>query len=316
MQVSKVFYQVAAPLLYRHIIIKNEQPVSGVLSGNILIDRRPTRYNSGIVNLKSSLLSMVNQMSLKTHSCGPSSFTSNTCPNLKILHVLLETRPISVNRWCKDRHVCAILQGARPEKIVIHSDKMMELQSHHDWPIFFGRVAIKSPAVTIILNEKDVTMGIRNKVANYSRVDWRYVKGIRLIVLNKPSSLDDITGSESSLSEVQHFKLLLDTILLPLFAIAEVPVTMYLFRPFGPGSGRLERLRSTLDLRMRVLPWKGGHVDDPLIHIIGTLEHYLEQGCEDELSEEDLQYWRKESKRRGDLIKVSAGKRNRLDIKH
>jgi hypothetical protein len=112
MQVSKVFYQVTAPLLYRNIIINNKYPVSTVLSGNGLVERESTRYLPEVVNLKAPLLSRTRQITLNAHCCKRSDFTSDTCPNLKTLLVVPNDSLTDGEQWCRDRAYCPILHSA------------------------------------------------------------------------------------------------------------------------------------------------------------------------------------------------------------
>jgi len=155
--------------------------------------------------------------------------------------------------------------------------------------------------------------------AAYEGVEWKYVTEIRLIALNASTNVDDIARRESSLSELQEFKRLTHTILLPLLDLADVPVTIYLFRPFGPGTGRAAQLKGIMGTvlakryqdnldELLSLGFQMSDDGEPLTITVKGLDEYIREGWEDELLAEELQYWRKENKRRGDLIKKAAGK--------
>jgi hypothetical protein len=175
------------------------------------------------------------------------------------------------------------------------------------------------------VNEKNLAMGIAKMKANFKGVEWKYVKEIRLIVLNKPTSLDDIAGGGSCKSDIHRFNHLAQEILLPLIMRARVPVTTYLLRPFEPG--RLDILKQILKARydqlyqysttahdpLRLGGQTGG-VGEPVVHAVKTLNEYIEEGWEDELLAEELQYWREEYKRRKDLTKADAEKGQELNV--
>lgn len=194
---------------------------------------------------------------------------------------------------------------------------------HRDWPIFYHRLALSCPIVTVIFNESDLDMNWPTNAVfrrpRYDDVEWRYAKEIRLILLGRPTSVDNIAGRKSSLWEIQQFRQLAHSILLPLFELAVVPVTAYLFRPFGPDTGRLDRLHDILDTALVEQNQanvdlglsSGGQMGDKrktLFQTLKTLNEYIEEGWEDELLAEELQYWRKENKRRNDLNTRAAGK--------
>jgi len=191
-----------------------------------------------------------------------------------------------------------------------------------DWYIFYHRLALSCPIVTVIFNESDLDknhlMNAGFRRPRYNDVEWRYAKEIRLILLERPTRVDNSAGRKSSLWEIQQqFRQLAHSILLPLFGLAVVPVTAYLFRPFGPDTGRLDRLHDILDTAL--VKQNQANVDlglssgeqmgdkrKTLFHTLKTLNEYIEEGWEDELLAEELQYWRKENKRRNDLNRKAA----------
>lgn len=263
-------------------------------------------------------------ITLNGHSCKQSSFTLDTCPNLKTLLIVPKASHTSGAQWCRGRAYCPILQRARPEKVVIHSNQMRTPEWQRDWSIFYHRLALSCPIVTVIFNESDLDtkfpINAWFRRPRYDDVEWRYAKEIRLILLERPTRVDNSAGRKLSLWEIQQqFRQLAHSILLPLFELAVVPVTAYLFRPFGTETGRLDLLHDILDTALVEQNQanidlglsSGGQMGDKrktLFHTLKTLNEYIEEGWEDELLAEELQYWRKENKRRNDLIKKAAGK--------
>jgi hypothetical protein len=191
-------------------------------------------------------------------------------------------------------------------------------QSYQVWPIFYYRLVIDCPIVTIVLREAHIITGPVLPRPGYGGISWKYVKQIRLIVSAGPPSREAIVRRQLGPWEIQEFIRLVYMILLPIVKGATVPVTVYLFRPFGSGGNRMDMFSSIMTAAL-TKPDQNYSVDfsiwgdqnsdiGQLVYDIKTLDQYIEEGWEDELLAEELQYWREEYKRRKDLIKADAEK--------
>jgi len=216
MRVSKQIYEVAGPLLYRKIVIKNR--LAEIMVGHTHVDRAPTKSRAASVNLKSHLLSLVEHLTIVTHTCGAA---ESDFPNVKTLLVMPYADDVANEDLCQYAKRCTLLGGwrMRLQKTVIHNSRINS-------PLY----TVRSPLLTLSLDEGE---GVRlAPQVDYRGVSWDRVNKVRIIVSKLPARLEFTAQRESKSEGIVDIQALATSILLPAMASIPVPVTVYLFRDF------------------------------------------------------------------------------------
>ena len=252
-----------------------------------------------MVNLKSTALSAVQQITVFKHSCKRSSFTSDTFPNLKTLLIVPHLDSVE-ERWCAARDLCPILRKARPEKVVIYDGRYQWTKSTAQWPMYFHYYLVTSPTLTWIVDETD--FGCKPDWDGF-KIRCENLKEARLIIRKKPPRFDRIARRDtvSSDSVMKLFYKMIAPFLL-LRHCTSVTKTIYLFRVKAK---ELDHIKQAIGQWLDgVYPYVAQrHSVSSLeslksAYTIKTLDDYIKEGVEDELLEEELQYWREENARR------------------
>jgi hypothetical protein len=264
---------------------------------------------------------MVQQLTVMKHSCKHfckrSSFLPNTCFNLRTLLIIANvsisrTEP---ERWCEDKVRCPILENARPRKIVIlyHNFKLPRY-GYRQWPTYYHKLLISCPTLTLVMDETgfgDPPQLNAKPVLSwlvYSGVTWKSIQELRILLCGTPTWDDRVPRkSVSPPVNMDHEQLAID-IIVPLLRPSAVPVTIYLFRLHVQTGDDLVKLQEIVDEYLDVQhqgdlyrhQWYPAGRSQPKkpVYTLKTLNEYIEEGVEDELLEEELQYWREENNRR------------------
>jgi hypothetical protein len=260
--------------------------------------------------MKSNLLSMVQQITIAAHSCARSSFTSDTCPNLKTLLVVHKVRFGSDDQFCEGGMYCPILERARPEKLVIHA-RRRDGRREVVWPVVNHQLVLNCSTFTLVLDETD-TLVWGSLPVHYEEIDWKIPKEIRLVITRERDHPDDVAQGSPSTTDMYErntyeLRSLLHKTILSLFGHTDVPITIYLFRPFGADGEHLAMLQGVIDgiLSRRHQDQVDNKPKKPEC-TIKTLEDYIEEGCEDEFPPDELRYWREMYEERKNLEKAQT----------
>ena len=292
MRVSKQFYEVAGPLLYKKVVIKNR--LAEIMVGHTHIDRAPTKSRAASVNLKSHLLSLVEHLTIVTHTCGAA---EPHFPNVKTLLVMPYADDVANEDLCQYAKRCTLLGGwrMRLQKIVIHNSRINS-------PLY----TVRCPVMTLSLDEGE---GVRlARQVDYRGVSWDRVNKARIIVSKLPARLEFTAQRESESEGIVNIQALATSILLPAMASTPVPVMVYLFRDFQQADDNdLEVMQQLLrkglarvDKEARYRAKKNGEpAPQPRkAYTIRFLSDYIAEGLEDEFIWQELKYWREENDRR------------------
>jgi len=203
-------------------------------------------------------------------------------------------------KWCADKVYCPILQESRPEKVVIYNSRYPWTGPADEWPMYYHELVVASPKLTWIVDETHFGSGLG--------IECNNVDEVRIIICKTPSWLDKRAGRETVSDQVVDLRCLVNKVILPFLKHSHLnaaPATIYLFR-----AGENERygislavdwaLEDECGLDPEIARMFGTHYVAPPkpIYTIKTLNDYIEEGVEDELLEEELQYWREENARR------------------
>jgi len=263
-----------------------------------------------VVNLKSTALSAVQQITVFKHSCKRSSFASDTFPNLKTL-LIVPHLDSEEGRWCADKVLCPILHKARPEKVVIHNSRYRWTRSTAEWPMYYHELLVTSPKLTWITDETDFGS---NPGLNGFDVKCENLKEARLIICKTPSAFDSIAQRSTVSSKVVDLEYLTLRIILPFLLVRHhgrpIVKTIYLFRVKAEELDHVKQAVShDLD---QIYPYlaqmQGGLPLKPSksAYTLKILDDYIKEGVDDELLEEELQYWREENTRRLNKVKIGV----------
>lgn len=297
----------------QQLIVKDPQPISNVLIGNSMADHQliATRRHPASTgfNLKKRLLSLVQQLTIASHTCRGTSTSAETFPNLKTL-LLIPTADCWESRLlCGDgSHHCPIVYSARPRKVVIHNSK----PSHYTWPMGRQDFSISCPTLTLALDEtKCGPYGLPRR-AYFQGVHWEKVRELRIIVSKSPPWIGRIVPKVPCPSAVIDIAQLATKLLAPLLEGRSVPITIYLFRDFEKRGESLSILTDKLDEeladRHQVASdfwWRQGRTFNGVArpdYTIKGLGDYISEGVEDEFIWQELQYWRREYTKRTERI--------------
>lgn len=316
MRVSKTFYEVAGPLLYSNVIIKDQQPMSSVLVGVKTADKHATRSRPAVSNLKIQLLSLVLQLTVATHTCKNtdlppySSVYKNLFPvehfsNLKTLLVIPYAECCENVYLCGRNDHCPILARARPQKVVLHNSRL-----DRNWPEYWRKCSHKidtrCPTLTMVLDETACEMVDYEKMSDAGSVN--NLQELRVIACKTPAWLDKIAQRVTCSPNIADIRSLASGIVGPVVSefmaydwYRSINITIYLFRRLDLEDDALKSFSQALDEGIsRGIQMRGSVVDrqdDPTI-TIKTLADYIDEGLEDEFLWQELQYWRNENQRR------------------
>jgi hypothetical protein len=298
MQVSKQFYEVAGPLLYKKVVIKNR--LAEIMVGHSHTDRAPTKSRAASVNLKRHLLSLVEHLTIVTHTCGAA---EPHFPNVKTLLVMPYADDVANEALCQYAKRCTILGGwrMRLQKIVIHNSRVNS-------PTY----TVRCPSLTLSLDEGE---GVRlARQVDYRGVYWDRVRQVRIIVSKLPARLEFTAQRESESEGIVDIQALVTSILVPAMGPVPVPVTVYLFRDLQQADdNELEILRQLLRKGLARVDQEARHrakkKGEPAslprkAYTIKFLSDYIAEGLDDEFIWQELKYWREENDRR--LIRDGA----------
>ena len=293
MRVAKQFYEVAGPLLYKKVVIRNR--LAEIMVGHNHIDRAPTQSRAASVNLKGHLLSLVEHLTIVTHTCGAA---EPHFPNVKTLLVMPYADDVENEALCQYANRCTILGGGwmRLQKIVIHNSRVKS-------PSY----TVRCPFLTLSLDEEQGVRPLARRI-DYRGVDWERVRQVRIIVSKLPAWLEFAAQRESESGGIVDIQALATSILVPAMAPVPVPMTVYLFRELQKADDNdLKMLKQLLrkglarfdkEARYRAKK-KGEPVPQPRkAYTIKFLSDYIGEGLEDEFIWQELKYWREENDRR------------------
>jgi hypothetical protein len=293
MRVSKQFHEVAGPLLYKKVVIKNR--LAETMVGHRDAYRAPTKSRAASVNLKWHLLSLVEHLTIVTHTCGAA---EPYFPNVKTLLVIPYADDIANEDLCQYSKRCSLLGGGgmRLQKMVIHNSRAYSLL-----------YMVACPILTLSLNEGDGVRHLSRQV-DLRGVLWRYVSQVRIIVSKLPAWLEFTAQMESGSERIVDIQALATSVLEPVMASIPVPVTVYLFRDLqGQDENKIKELKHMLDKglaradqqALQTAIHEGQPAPQPRkAYTIKTLSDYIAEGLEDEFIWQELKYWREENDRR------------------
>lgn len=265
-----------------------------------------------MVNLKSTALSAAQQITVFKHSCKRSSFTSDTFPNLKTLLIVPHLDSVE-EKWCADKVYCPILQESRPEMVVIYNSRYPWTGPADEWPMYYHECVVASPKLTWIVDETH--LGSKAGIIGLG-IECNKVDEVRIIICKTPSWLDKRAGRETVSDQVVNLKYMVNKMILPFLKYSHrnaASATIYLFRA---EDNQRNSISLTVDwaledegrLDPEIARMFGTHYVAPPkpIYTIKTLNDYIKEGVEDELLEEELQYWREENTRRLNKVKIGV----------
>lgn len=125
MPVSKQFYEVAGPLLYKKVVIKNRlaEVMLGhqVMKGHGCLQFASSKSRAP-VRLKEQLLSFVEHLTIVTHTCGA---VEPHFPNVKTLLIMPYADDYTNMDLCQYSRHCRILGvcGQSIQKVVMHNSR-------------------------------------------------------------------------------------------------------------------------------------------------------------------------------------------------
>ena len=315
MRVSSEFYKVASKRLYKNVIVKGTNGMSKVLA-----EHRPAA-NDDTLSSKPALLSTVQQVTVLTHTCRPSSCDADSLPDIRTL-LIIPRATCQRAKWFCNRISCPIISNSRPEKVVFHNarrnykkwgDKWSRGNEETAyWPLGVHVLDVKCTTLTMVIDEAKPTGGIdwRYQLERYEGIEHGWLSrpdadNVRIVVLSQtPAELDKI-------AQRAHCKCAVtDTFILATHILAQIirdieGVNVYLFRDFDPKGGFLDELDVAIRHELSMLNVRPE--DQPGTHFLKTLADYISEGVEDELLPAELQYWREENERR---LKRDKGKVN------
>ena len=305
MRVSKTFYQVAGPLLYRNIIVNTNRSISPVLVGNSIVNRDGTREQGAAINLKNSLLSLIKLVTIVEHGCSREAFTG---PLLRIPTLLVVPRAscADIHYLCSSRLSCPTIAKIRPQKMVLHHTRLRDFDRVYGLDSLAKQVPFttRCPTLTLVLDETGCGGARLDHEASYRQVNLDFLREIRVIVHKTPKWLDKI-AQRSTCSSEEDFNIaelasrMLGPVMAPIIALESIKITIYLFRQLDSASTKALTAAIEVDLDERQ---KAAGLD--LVqegrprYTIKTLSDYISEGLEDELLPEELKYWREQNRMR------------------
>jgi len=305
MRVSKSFYQVAGPLLYRNIVVNTEHSISPVLIGNSIVSRDGAREQGAAINLKSSLLSLIQHVTVVMHRCSRDAFTG---PLLRIPTLLVIPRSSCSGSQplCIGRTSCPTIAKMRPQKVVLHHTRLGDPEGTHEDDSVEEQFPFtaRCPTLTLVLDETGCKRDALEEEASYQHVNLDLLEELRIVVHKTPNWLDEI-AQRSTCSSDEDFTIaglasrMLGPVIAPIIALDLIKITIYLFRQLDSASTNALTAAIEADLTRRP---KAAGLD--LIqegrprYTIKTLSDYISEGLEDELLPEELKYWREQNQMR------------------
>jgi len=332
MRVSKTFHEAAGALLYSNVIIKEKTPISSVVEGWRLRDKESRGCRPAILNLKKTLLSLVQQLTIVTHTCKVPPLTStwheaaeyyhdripSECfTGLKSILVLPYAFCHDSELLCGNTQHCLILARLRARKVVIHNIRFRQRSIQPQWHIRGTEVShVQYSTLTLVLDETDCDVVDRNRQCD-SFIDHNdTLESLRVVVHKTPAWLDRIAQRETCSNRIVNVHRLISTINIPAIrqsaALGSRTIEIYLFREIDPHGTGMGMIRRALDREL-------ARIDPPVVlpsqlgdevqrkrstYTIKSLSDYTGEGLEDRFIWQELKYWREENDRR----KAKAGK--------
>jgi len=304
MRVSKVFYQVAGPLLYKNIVIDTKHPTKAIVAGDSIVDLDATRNRAATVNLKRRLLSLIKNMTISMHSCLRSPYHG---PLLRIhtLLVIPQGNCQEYGQLCSYGSSCPNLAKIRPQKVVLHHIRLFDIETiQEDEMRELQIVKVRCPTLTLVLNEVGCEETWLYADMSYRDIDLKTLENLRIILHKTPRWLEDIAGRKLCSDRWPiDIHSLAKRMLGPTIAPVGPPIsiTIYLFSQLDPKA--LACLRTSIDTDLSERRAAAGIGDssaqaDRPTYALKTLSDYITEGLEDELLPEELEYWREEYRKR------------------
>jgi hypothetical protein len=305
MRVSKTFYQVAGPLLYRNIVVKTQHSISPVLIGNSIVSRDGTQEGVAATNLKNNLLSLIKHITIVEHRCSRDAFAG---PLLRIPTLLVVPRSSCAESYhlCLGRVSCPSLAKIRPQKVVLHHTRLSEGDeiSHDNDTAKQFPFRVRCPTLTLVLDESGCDTADLDQEASYQQVNLDLLKELRIIVHKTPIWLNKI-AQRSTCSLYEEFIVarvasrMLGPVMAPIVALGSTKITIYLFRQLDSASidAVIAAIEADLSKRQKAAGLDLVQQGRPR-YTIKTLSDYISEGLEDELLPEELKYWREQNQKR------------------
>jgi hypothetical protein len=311
MRVASEFHKIASPLLYRNVIVKGVNGMSKVLAQHQLAD------NDEDDAPKTTLLSKVRQLTLLTHTCRMNTLSTDSLPNLQTL-IIIPRATCRRAKWICSKRSCPIFYECRVNKLVFHNSRRNYERGNPNqetvfWPLGVYELDMSCSILTLVIDDAEPTGAIhwRYQLMRYEALTAANgypgrpdADEVRIIVLSQtPAWVDKIAQREPCRCDVADVYILATHILAQVIREIE-GVNVYLFRPIDPNGDFLARLDQAIrdELDMLGVQLRA----DPGTYFLKTLADYSEEGVEDELLPEELQYWRGENMRRLAMDKESA----------
>jgi hypothetical protein len=161
---------------------------------------------------------------------------------------------------------------------------------------------VKSPTLTLVVDETE--LGGSSEFSGLVHIP-EHLNETRLIVCKTPSWLDKLAYRETISSEVVDIHDLTTNIIIPFLRRGRSAFKqIYLFRAKDSERNYINRIvnavidRENRDRSRYALLYGWPFYPALPDYTIKTLKDYIEEGVEDELLEEELQYWREENSKR------------------
>ena len=332
MRVSKTFHEAAGALLYSNVIIKEKTPISSVVEGWRLRDKESRGCRPIVHNLKKTLLSFVQHLTIVTHTCNVPPLTptwhelggyfhdkipSECFTGLKTILVLPYALCHESELLCRNTYHCLIMTRLRARKVVIHNIRFRDWSDPPDGPMGSTSVStVPYSALTVVLDETDCNVVDWNQQRNSEISHTHTLESLRVVVHKTPAWLDRIAQRETCSKRIVDTHRLISAILIPAIrrsaALGSISIEIYLFREIDPHGTEMGMIRRALDhepaqfdLPVVLSSQLGGEVQrERSTYTIKSLSDYIEEGLEDEFIWQKMKYWHEENDRR----KGKAGK--------
>ena len=305
MRVSKTFYQVAGPFLYRNIVFNTNPSISSVLVGNSIVNRDGAQDRVAAIDLKKTLVSLIKQVTIREHRCSRDAFAG---PLLRIPTLLVVPRAScdDSHHLCMGRLSCPTIAKIRPQKVVLHNTRVRDYAETPDMDeviLEHFPFTVRCPTVTLVLDEMGCDNVTLEREAHYPQVNLDLLKELR-ILQDTPDWLDEI-AQRSTCSSDEEFTIkrlvlrILVPVMAPIIPSDSIKITIYLFRQLDAASidALTAAIEADLSNRLKAAGLYLVQERRPE-YTIKTLSDYISEGLEDELLPEELNHWREENQKR------------------
>lgn len=237
--------------------------MSSVLVGCRVYEKQARGSRKAVVNLKTTLLSYIQQLTIVSHTCNISTSTSNflrsseyfhdqipveSFDDVKTLVVIPYAACHETERLCSDLYACLILSRFRAQKLVIHNSRF-SIWRMSNWPMCESGLPVGYSTLTLVLDETDCHV-----------IDWERqgrqrmslggdLQHLRVIVNKTPAWLDKIAQRETCSTTVIDKQRLASAVLAPSIADAtrSMTVTIYLFHEFDDYKTEVAEIKQALN---------------------------------------------------------------------